>query len=322
MAQPLRRQGLRRRLSRRPHRRGARPGHRGLGRRGGAHLLQRRARDRVRGGARPAGRARALPGAGAGGGGRGGRAGRQIRSSWLPAPPRPETSPGAAGRACRRRRRARCSRSPTPPGGSWPAAPAEPATSCSPAPGARRLEPADALAGHPARARLRAHRQHRERARPPGGARRAAPGRPGAAPARRRGGDGADRRDGGRSPEGGAGRGARGGRLRRRTSPNASTFMAATGARLVGPTCRTACTWRGLDRGRRWCRWRSTVIAYSVAFGQLQDVNAARGRPAGGGRRSRAAGGRAPARQHDPGLGRAGGAAAGHRACRTCWPDG
>ena len=57
--------------------------------------------------------------------------------------------------------------------------------------------------------------------------------------------------------------------------PNASTFTAATGARLVGPT---------LPRGLQLARLgTSTTVAslevdgheYSVAFGQLQDVNAA-----------------------------------------------
>ena len=102
--------------------------------------------------------------------------------------------------------------------------------SCDDAPSAaaRRAGAGRPLAGHPARARLRAHRQRRARARSAGGARRAAAGRSGAAAARRGGGDGADRRAGRRRLKAALGAG-REVVVYAAGDPNASTFMAATG---------------------------------------------------------------------------------------------
>jgi signal transduction histidine kinase len=56
--------------------------------------------------------------------------------------------------------------------------------------------------------------------------------------------------------------------------PNASTFMAATGARLVGPKVPGRTTVAGLGAGTTVVPVEVDGHPYSVAFGQLQDVNA------------------------------------------------
>ncbi|HEY5089994.1 MAG TPA: ATP-binding protein [Polyangia bacterium] len=57
--------------------------------------------------------------------------------------------------------------------------------------------------------------------------------------------------------------------------PNASTFMAATGARLVGPTLPPKLRIAALGVGTSVVPLEVDGHPYSVAFGQLQDVNAA-----------------------------------------------
>jgi signal transduction histidine kinase len=57
--------------------------------------------------------------------------------------------------------------------------------------------------------------------------------------------------------------------------PNASTFMAATGARLVGPTLPRKLHIAALGTGTSVVPLEVDGHPYSVAFGQLQDVNAA-----------------------------------------------
>jgi hypothetical protein len=57
--------------------------------------------------------------------------------------------------------------------------------------------------------------------------------------------------------------------------PNASTFMAATGARLVGPTLPRNLQIAALGLSTSVVALEVDGHPYSVAFGQLQDVNAA-----------------------------------------------
>src|SRR6185312_12711665 len=58
-------------------------------------------------------------------------------------------------------------------------------------------------------------------------------------------------------------------------APNASTFMAATGARLVGPTLPSGFQVAGPGAATSVIPLEVDGHEYSIAFGQLQDVNAA-----------------------------------------------
>ena len=297
---------------RRAHHRGARPGHRRVGRRGRADLLQRRAGHRVRGRARPAGRARAVPAAGAAA--RRARGGRWATTRRCCARRRRRRSPRASGWAsCRRGADALFETTD---------ATGRVIARCTPRivrGGARRRRRAGgaarrSFAGHPARARLRTHGQRRAVARSAGRARRAAAGRSRDAAARRRDRDRGDRRLGRRSLEGGAGRRPRGGGLRGRRPQRVDVHgrdrraagRSAAAARLQGGA--------GRARGRRSSRSRSTATRIRSRSGSCRTSTPRQVGLLGRRRRSRAAGRRAPAREHDAGAGRDVGAAAGDRA--------
>ena len=98
----------------------------------------------------------------------------------------------------------------------------------------------------------------------------------------------------------------------RNGEPSTSTFIAATGVRLVGPRVPQEVLKKNLANVTPVYPREVAGHAYTVAFGQLQDVNAQRVGLRR--RRSRAAGGGATAREHCAGARRVAGAAAGDRA--------